>query len=305
MEKILHTLDLMFGRHSTARTGITPLLLLGFISAIGYMVGYEITVSLFLLIPIALTTWYGSYRNSIIICILSTIIWYMVDVGSSGHPYQNHLAPYWNSILRLGLFLITVHLLIQLKASLTTEKELSRTDNLTGAMNGRGFTEVAEKLFEIGARHDRPTTIAYIDLDNFKKVNDELGHHEGDKVLQTVGGILLKSIRKTDVVGRLGGDEFSIVLPETSAIGAKSTLMKLKDDLASAMKEHNWPIGFSIGVVSFDLPPAKLEVAIRSADALMYHVKRHGKNNILFKHYQTEKIFPSEFRRRINTLRVN
>jgi diguanylate cyclase (GGDEF)-like protein len=304
MDRMLHKLDSIFGQHAATRKWSIPLLLLGFISSIDYLVGYEITVSLFLLIPIALTTWYGSYRNSVIMCVLSTVIWYLVDIGSSsGHPFNNPFAPYWNSAIRMGLFLITVQLLIQLKASLNSEKELSRTDNLTGAMNKRGFNEVAGKMFELAARHIRPTTIAYIDLDNFKKVNDEFGHFEGDKVLQTVGDILLKSVRRSDVVGRLGGDEFSIILPETNEIGAKSTFTKLKSDLALAMKEHNWPIGFSIGVVSFDLPPARLDEAIRSADELMYHVKRHGKNDILFKHYQSEKKIPTDFRRRINTLR--
>ncbi len=303
MDRILHKLDLIFGQHSATRRLTIPLLLLGFISAVGYLVGYEITVSLFLLIPIALTTWYGSFRNSVIMCLLSTFTWYLVDIGSSAHSYNNPLAPYWNSIIRMGLFLITVQLLIQLKASLNTEKELSRTDELTGAMNGRGFTEVAEKIFELGARHIRPTSIAYIDLDNFKKVNDGFGHFEGDKVLQMVGDILLRSVRKSDVVGRLGGDEFSVILPETNEIGARSTFSKLKNDLSNAMKENNWPIGFSIGVVSYDMPPARLDEAIKTADELMYQVKRHGKNDILFKHYLTEKKSPSEFRRRINTLR--
>lgn len=303
MDSFLRKLDSIFGRHSVLRTGITPLMLIGFISAIGYLVGNEITVSLFFLLPIALATWYGSYRNSIMFCVLSTFIWYLVDIGSSGHPYSNPLALYWNSAIRLGLFVITVQLLIQLKTKLNIEQGLSRTDNLTGAMNGRGFTEEAGKLFELGARHKRTTTIAYLDLDNFKKVNDEFGHGEGDKVLQIVGGILLNSVRKSDVVGRLGGDEFSIVLPETNETGAKSTFLKLKTELADAMKEHNWPIGFSIGVVSFDLPPSKLDEAIRSADALMYHVKRNGKNNIQFKHYPNEKRFPSEFRRRVSGLR--
>ena len=102
MDRILHKLDLVFSRHAAVRTGIVPLLLLGLISAVGYMVGYEITVSLFFLIPIALTTWYGSYRNSIIFCLLSTFIWYLVDIGSAGHPYNNPLAPSWNSAMRLG-----------------------------------------------------------------------------------------------------------------------------------------------------------------------------------------------------------
>ena len=137
--------------------------------------------------------------------------------------------------MRLGLFLITTLFLDLFKSQLNHEKNLSRTDSLTGVMNGRGFAEVAEKMFELGARHGRPTCHAYIDMDDFKKVNDELGHSAGDRVLQTVGEIFLKSMRKTDVVCRLGGDEFAIALPETNEAGAKSAFNKLRKNLAQAI----------------------------------------------------------------------
>lgn len=123
---------------------------------------------------------------------LSMSIWLLIDTVVSGHPYVHPLIPYWNSGVRLGLFLIATQFLTLLKSQSHIEQNLSRTDGLTGVMNGRGFAEAAERMFELAARHGRPTTLAYIDLDDFKQVNDRHGHGEGDKVLQTVGETLLE-----------------------------------------------------------------------------------------------------------------
>lgn len=292
MNRSLHHIDAVLRRRSAKEIRKIAFLMVVIISAAAYTVGYEITTSTFFLIPIALATWYGSYRQGVYFAILSAFIWHLVDTVFAAHPYSHPLIPYWNTGVRLGLFLITTLFLTQLKFQLNSEQNLSRTDSLTGVMNGRGFAEVAEKMFELGARHGRPTCLAYIDMDDFKKVNDELGHSEGDRVLQAVGEVLIKSVRKTDVVCRLGGDEFAIALPETNEAGAKSAFNKLRKNLAQAMQEHNWPIGFSIGVISFDLPPSNFDMAIKLADALMYQVKKSGKNNIFFEHYPPEKMTP-------------
>jgi diguanylate cyclase (GGDEF)-like protein len=237
------------------------------ISAAAYTVEYEITTSTFFLIPIALATWYGSYRQGVYFAILSAFIWHLVDTVFAAHPYSHPLIPYCNTGVRLGLFLFTTLFLTLLKSQLNSEQNLSRTDSLTGVMNGRGFAEVAEKMFELGARHGRPTCLAYIDLDDFKQVNDQRGHSEGDRVLQAVGEVFLKSVRKTDVVCRLGGDEFAVALPETNEAGAKSAFNKLRKNLVLAMQKHNWSVSFSIGVISFDLPPSNFDEAIKLADA--------------------------------------
>jgi diguanylate cyclase (GGDEF)-like protein len=292
MNRSLRHIDAMLRRRSTNEIRTAALLMVVIISVAAYLLGYEISTSTFFLIPIALATWYGNYRQGVYFALLSALIGHLIDTVFAAHPYSHPLIPYWNTSVRLGLFLITTLFLILLKTELNSEKSLSRTDSLTGVMNGRGFAEVAEKMFELGARHGRPTCLAYIDLDDFKQVNDQRGHSEGDMVLQTVGEVFLKSMRKTDVVCRLGGDEFAIALPETNEAGAKSAFNKLRKNLAQAMQKNNWPVSFSVGVISFDLPPSNFDEAVKLADALMYQVKKSGKNNILFAHYPLEKMAP-------------
>jgi diguanylate cyclase (GGDEF)-like protein len=296
MKKYLRKIDDALRRRSPNEIRETALLMVVIISVAAYLLGYEITTATFFLIPIALTTWYGNQRQGIYFSLLSAFIWHLIDTGISAHSYSHPLIPYWNTSVRLGLFLITTQFLTLLKSQLNSEKSLSRTDSLTGVMNGRGFAEVAEKMFELGARHGRPTCLAYIDMDDFKQVNDQRGHSAGDRVLQTVGEVLLKSMRKTDAVCRLGGDEFAIALPETNEAGAQVSFNKLRNNLALAMQKNNWPVGFSIGVISFDLPPANFDEAVRLADALMYQVKKNGKNNILFEHYPPDRKDPAASR---------
>jgi diguanylate cyclase (GGDEF)-like protein len=289
MKKYYRYIDKVLSQRSPNEIWVIALLLTVIISLADYVVGYEISTSLFFLIPIALATWYGTSRQGVFFAFLSAIAWHTIDTVFTPHPYSHPLIPFWNTGVRLGLFLVATQFLTLLKSQSDSEKNLSRTDGLTGVMNGRGFAEAAEKMFELASRHGRPTTIAYIDLDDFKQVNDRHGHSEGDKVLQTVGEILLNSVRKTEVAGRLGGDEFAIALPETDEKGAQAVFNKLRKSLDQAMQEHNWPVGFSIGVISFDLPPANFDEAVRLADALMYRVKKSGKNHIIFEHYPPYK----------------
>ena len=162
---------------------------------------------------------------------------------------------------------------------------MARLDGLTGVMNGHAFEEGAQTILRIAARYGRPTVMGYIDLDNFKSVNDTLVHAEGDHVLRTVASILSKSVRSADLIGRLGGDEFAILLPETTCSGAATMFKNLREGLLKEARERVWPIGFSIGVAVFRTVPSSVDEAIKLADALMYRVKNGGKNNILLEEF--------------------
>ncbi len=293
MKKLYHNIDAILSRRTPNEIRKTVFLLTLIVSVAVYLAGYEISTSLFFLIPVSMATWYGTHRLGVYYAFLSVSVWFLIDTSVFAHSYNHPLIPYWNTGVRLGLFLITAQFLTLLKAQSNLEKNLSRTDILTGLMNTRGFAEAAERIFELAARHGRPTCLAYIDLDDFKQVNDLRGHSEGDRVLQVVGEVLSGSVRKTELAGRLGGDEFVIALPETDEAGAQALFGKIRNNLVNAMQDHGWPVGFSIGVISFDTPPADFDAALRLADALMYRVKNSGKNNTLFEHYPPDQKTPA------------
>jgi PAS domain S-box/diguanylate cyclase (GGDEF) domain len=165
-----------------------------------------------------------------------------------------------------------------LHEALGQEKALSSTDSVTGAGNRRHFRN--ELLYEIerSSRHARVFTIAYFDLDNFKDVNDRYGHAQGDKVLQQIVKVAQSRLRKTDVVARIGGDEFAILLPETDTTTMQSPITDLLHEMKQSMHDSGWPVTISCGVVTFRTPPGNPEDALKAADKLMYEVKAAGKD---------------------------
>jgi diguanylate cyclase (GGDEF)-like protein len=178
--------------------------------------------------------------------------------------------------------MIGVALLDMLRERLHLEQQLARTDALTGILNSRAFLEHMGYIIALAQRDGTPLTLAYIDLDDFKRINDTRGHSEGDRVLQIVGTTLRESIRRTDAVARLGGDEFALLLPVTDEEAARTLIGKLKLRLIEALARRPVPVACSIGAVTFRQPPASPDDAIRMADIIMYKAKAQGKNAIVF-----------------------
>lgn len=172
-----------------------------------------------------------------------------------------------------------------LKAALEREQCMARTDSLTGAANSRYFYDLLEREIARNRRYKHPFTVSYIDLDNFKQVNDLFGHSEGDAVLRSMIECIQQHIRKCDVIGRMGGDEFALLFPETDSAVAKSVLSKVQKTLLEDMKVNGWPVTFSIGTLTCRGGAETPDEVIRVADALMYEVKHNGKNAIKYSVY--------------------
>jgi diguanylate cyclase (GGDEF)-like protein len=166
---------------------------------------------------------------------------------------------------------------------LLQEREHAHNDYLTGVANVRHFYVQAQIELARSLRYKRPITIAYIDLDHFKKVNDTLGHSTGDKVLQAVAGTIRSTVRSTDFIARLGGDEFAILMPETSLDQAGIIIRKIQKSLQDMVNDNSWSITFSIGVVTCNDPGCSIQAMIREADDLMYFAKKEGKNTARFR----------------------
>lgn len=256
-------------------------LIIGILGAIDYITGYEISFSIFYLIPIAVASWYSRRHFAIIICIISAAVWMFVDV-LAGHQYYGMLIPLWNALVRFGFFIITLSLLGALKNHMRQEENLSRTDSLTGINNSRAFKEWLNHYLSISSRFGHSVTLGYIDLDNFKRLNDTMGHSAGDQVLHAVAAILSSTVRSDDIVGRIGGDEFAVLLPNTDRRGATILFDKLLQRLLSEMNQHSWPIGFSVGVAVFKRLPKHADEALGIADRIMYQVKKNSKNSVQY-----------------------
>jgi diguanylate cyclase (GGDEF)-like protein len=255
------------------------------IGVIDYQTGYELAFSLFYLIPICLATWVSGRDLGLLMSILSACAWYLADV-LSGHIYSSPLVYLWNTGIRLGFFSVMTYTLAALRESLTHERNLSRTDHLTGAANTRAFLELIQFEIDRFERYQHPFTVVYIDLDNFKAVNDRFGHLIGDKVLHAIVLEIRKRLRKTDVVGRLGGDEFGLFLPETGQDAAQVVVKKIRTGILAAMELRKLPVTASFGVVTCQGVPPSAETLIKSADELMYSIKNHGKNGIGYSVYE-------------------
>src|SRR5205823_7996192 len=130
----------------------------------------------------------------------------------------------WNGIALFAMLVLTAGLVARVRSGMHRERRLARTDPLTGAANGRTFYETAATEARRAQRSGRPLTLAYLDLDNFKQLNDHLGHAAGDEALVEVVKSLQPALRVADLLARLGGDEFALLLPDTAAEGALALL---------------------------------------------------------------------------------
>jgi diguanylate cyclase (GGDEF)-like protein/PAS domain S-box-containing protein len=169
----------------------------------------------------------------------------------------------------------------KLEKALENEKNLSRLDFLTQIPNRRAFSEALQLEATRSRRYKRPLTLAYIDLDNFKQVNDQLGHETGDELLRLIAQTILATIRSTDTVARLGGDEFALLLPETGKDAAVEVMTKLSRILLEAVEARHWPVTLSIGLVTFAKPGESVAQMVKVADDLMYSAKTQGKNRVV------------------------
>jgi diguanylate cyclase (GGDEF)-like protein len=256
--------------------GLAFILLFG---AVDYFTGYEISLSIFYSLPISLVAWFVGRRWGIVLSAIGAATWLWVDV-IVGHEYSHPLIAFWNAAVRLGYFVIITYTLAALKEALDREKKLARTDSLTGIANAKYFYELANSEIYRSHRYDRPVTLAYLDLDDFKKVNDSFGHSEGDKLLCLVAMTIRKSLRFSDIVARLGGDEFAVLLPETGFEQGKTVMEGLRKILLEALRTHNHgsALTLSIGAITCEGCQFTVDELIKKADALMYSAKSQGKN---------------------------
>ncbi len=257
---------------------IYGLVAVGLVAVLDAVSGEEIAFSLFYLFPVAAVAWHGRWLETLAVAGAAAAGWFAADLG---HMYGHPLILYWNSFVRLVIFVLLGGLLRWSREKNEELRGLATTDPLTGLANRTRLFQLAEIEIERSRRYGHPITLAYLDLDDFKAVNDQQGHAAGDQVLRQVGLTLKQNLRTVDVAARLGGDEFVVLLPETGLEAARAALVKVQSQFSADVAGYSPGVALSIGAVTFTRPEAEFQPMITAADNLMYAVKRQGKNGLL------------------------
>jgi diguanylate cyclase (GGDEF)-like protein len=168
--------------------------------------------------------------------------------------------------------------------------ELSTSDELTGLKNYRHFRESLNAAFALSVRERIPLSLAMVDVDEFKRYNDDLGHDRGNDALRAIAQVLRQTVRTYDLVARYGGEEFAILMPSTGSCGALFAAERVR----AAVRDHAWPlrpVTISLGIATMSEPLADPDSLIELADQALYHSKRQGRNRVT--HYSD--VHPSVF----------
>jgi diguanylate cyclase (GGDEF)-like protein len=182
-----------------------------------------------------------------------------------------------------NIILSELKLIMRIKWLYSETKFLSITDSLTGLYNRRYFQQIFEREFSRSQRYGSRLSVAMMDIDNFKKLNDNYGHLFGDEVLAVLSRLLIESLRKTDYVARYGGEEFVAILPETSLEQAIIPLERFRNKIESHVfmfEEQQINVTISIGIAQIDDHMLNSDSFIMKADNALYQAKQKGKNRI-------------------------
>ena len=197
-----------------------------------------------------------------------------------------------------GLFftslILVLMLLIWLFEVFLKINRIAIHDQLTGILNRRGVEEKAEWLFSLADRNQQPVSVLSLDLDYFKRVNDTYGHDYGDKVIHTFGQHLLLNARKSDLIGRMGGEEFIMVLPDTPGKEATVLAQRLLEGLRNRhISDKDITITTSIGCIERQ-PDEPLNSVLKRADLALYQAKDNGRNQLSYGPAPSESAAPAQ-----------
>lgn len=265
---------------STAGRGATILMLYVLSATVDWLVPPVFPALLAYLVPVSLATWYWGAVVGLTVTAASAATWYGVSQAAEAGQQSTYFAELSHGLSHFLLYTVIVLLISRFRTAYGHEQRRSRTDRLTGLLSRAGFEEAITTEFARSRRYRHAVSVVYFDLDNFKQVNDTWGHETGDTLLREVGAVLRRHLRRSDLAGRLGGDEFGLLLTETDAKAARPAVESLRQHLMEEIPRR-FPVSFSIGVASYALPPETSTEALDLADRLMYEAKRHGKDRIV------------------------
>jgi len=239
----------------------------------------DLRLGILYVIPVVLAAWHDGLGWGISFALATALLRF--GVGIDQMPLETPLqVRILNEVAYLAVVGVAIAGLSQLRRTQSQLQLLATHDPLTTVLNARAFaSQVAQELGR-NRRYGRPLALVYLDLDDFKKVNDAHGHATGDAVLRLVADAMRSAVREADVVGRLGGDEFGVLMPETDGTVAHAVANRLAGGIRTVFRGTP-SVTASIGVVAVSGTEAGSDELLRKADQAMYEAKRAGKDRVV------------------------
>jgi diguanylate cyclase (GGDEF)-like protein len=255
-------------KRSMALIAISITVLLGIVD---FATGTELHFLLVYLLPIALVSWYVNRFTGICLAIVCSIVWLIAD-SLGGRAYSSSWVPGWNFIMRTGAFVVFSLSQSQLRRRFDVLSEAAKKDFLTGLPNGRAFYELTAREIE-NTPGPGPLTLAFIDLAGFKWINHRLGYAKGDQMICTIGHAIRQNVPRPDLVGRMGGTSFAVLLPNIASAGANSVLEQVHSALKDERRKYAQPVTFYISAVACTKTPRSIAELIHQAESQMTRMK--------------------------------
>ena len=254
---------------------ITLTILLG---ALDVATSIEMHFLLLYLVPIFLGTWFVSRDMGVSLAIFGSLAWSVADF-LIGRANSSPWIAYWNLLMRTGVFVAFAFTQASLKSKLDELSHLASRDFLTGLPNGRAFYELAAKEMSRASGLE-PMTLACIDVSGIQSVNERLGYPTGDQVMCAIAHTIRQTVARPDLVGRLAGTTFALLLPKTASSGANVVLEHLHGALNGDRRRYAHPLNFYISAVACTKAPRTVAELMQEADSQMIRMKNAKKDFI-------------------------
>ena len=255
------------------------MLLVGAVAGLDYAIGTVVSVDLLYVVAVLAVGWVGCRRHAVAVAVLAATASLAAHLATAGG--EPPLPIVWHALTDMAVLILLAVLLDSLYRAVDRQRQLAEVDSLTGALNRRAFEIAAERERRRASRQGTPLSLAYLDVDHFKRANDRLGHHAGDRLLEAVAAAIARAVRATDLLARMGGDEFVLLLPETDAREAMTVVQRVRAVTAAAARAAGYPVALSAGIATFRGVPESVDIMLAAADGLLYKAKESGRDRVM------------------------
>ena len=256
---------------SRSRTLVLVFVSLAATGVVDYATGYRYAFSPLYLFPVLLASAALGRLAGMVVALTAALVWTLAQQPPGTSDFSLKLIA-WNTTMRFAVLGFIAWLLSELEL----EMQDARHDYLTRLYNRRHFMQSLEAERNRSDRTGVPFSVLSLDLDQFKRLNDTHGHAAGDEALRVVAGVLSGGARAMDVSARMGGDEFSVLLPEADASVARSIAQRLLAAATDEFQRRDWSIGISLGIVTAIGAAETADEMLRRADDAMYGESSHA-----------------------------